>query len=99
MNEWQQTDKFPDIVFTLTSLEPAGGGKSAARGRLRLHGLERSVSFPILIQTDATAVSMDGDVTIDTRDYGLPVISKYYLLKVDPVVHLHFHLQGSLAGS
>jgi polyisoprenoid-binding protein YceI len=99
MNDWQQTDKFPYVVFTLTALEPAPSGKSIARGQLRFHGVERSVSFPISIETAAQIIAIDGDVTIDTREFGLPVISKYYFLKVDPIVHLHFHLQGKLADS
>jgi polyisoprenoid-binding protein YceI len=88
MNDWQQTDKFPDVIFTLTALEPAPSGKSVARGQL---------SFPISIVTKAQMIAIEGDVTIDTRDFGLPVITKFYLLKVDPIVHLHFHLQGKLA--
>ena len=98
MNEWQQTAKFPEVVFTLATLEPAAGGKSLARGQLRLHGVERSVSFPVLIGWEKTAFTVDGDVVIDTRDYGLPIIKKFLLLKVDPVVSVHFHLQGKVAG-
>ena len=97
MNDWQQTDKFPDVIFTLTALEPAPSGKSVARGQLRFHGVDRSLSFPISIVTKAQMIAIEGDVTIDTRDFGLPVITKFYLLKVDPIVHLHFHLQGKLA--
>ena len=99
MNDWQQTDKFPDVMFTLTALEPAPGGKSIARGQLRLHGVDRSLSFPISIEAKAQIIAIEGDVTIDTRDFGLPVITKFYLLKVDPIVHLHFHLQGKLGDS
>jgi polyisoprenoid-binding protein YceI len=99
MNDWQQTDKFPNVMFTLTGLVPAPSGKSIARGQLRFHGVERTVSFPILIESNAQIIAIDGDVTIDTRDYGLPVITKYYFLRVDPIVHLHFHLQGKLADS
>lgn len=98
MNAWQETDKFPDIVFTLTALEPQPRGKSLARGRLQFHGVERVVSFPISIETASQTIAIDGDVTIDTREFGLPVISKYYFLRVDPVVHLFFHLQGKLPG-
>lgn len=99
MNEWQQTDKFPDVVFILTAPEPAASGYSLAHGRLRFHGVERSVSFPISVRTRDQVIGIDGDMAIDTRDYGLPVISKFFFLKVDPVVRLHFHLQGTLAGS
>ncbi len=99
MNDWQQTDKFPNVMFTLAALEPEPSGKSIARGQLRFHGIERSVSFPISIETKAQIIAIEGDVTIDTRDFGLPVITRFYFLKVDPIVHLHFHLQGKLADS
>jgi hypothetical protein len=31
---------------------------------------------------------------VDTRDYGLPIIRVFGLLKVDPLVHVQFHLEG-----
>jgi polyisoprenoid-binding protein YceI len=99
MNEWQQSDKFPDVVFTLTALEPAIGGKYLAHGQLRFHGVGRPISFPISIETNNQIIAMESNVTIDTRDYGLPVIKKYFILMVDPILRLHFHLQGKLAGS
>lgn len=40
------------------------------------------------------AVTLDGQVPVDTRDYGLPVITKYLDRRVDPVVRLQFHLPG-----
>jgi polyisoprenoid-binding protein YceI len=98
MNDWQQSDRYPDVKFTLAALEPAPTGKSIARGQLLFHGAERSVSFPISIETIEQVIIIEGDVSIDTRDFGLPVITKFYFLKVDPVVQLHFHLQGKLAG-
>jgi polyisoprenoid-binding protein YceI len=99
MNDWQQTNRFPEVMFTLTALVPEPSGKSIARGQLRFHGVERSVSFPISIETNARIITIEGDVTIDTRDFGLPVITKYSFLRVDPVVHLHFQLQGKLGDS
>ncbi len=98
MNEWQQTPKFPDVVFTLVALDAGSDGRTVARGQLRFHGIEKTVSFPVVIEIKKPVVTVDGDVTIDTRDYGLPVIKKYLFLKVDPVVAVHFHLQGKLAG-
>jgi polyisoprenoid-binding protein YceI len=99
MNAWQQTAKFPEVVFTLTALEPSAGGKTVARGQLRFHGVERPVSFPVSIELKKPIITMDGEVAIDTRDYGLPVIKKYLILKVDPIVSVHFHLAGKPAGS
>lgn len=58
MNQWQQTDRFPDVVFTLAGLEPATRGSSVARGRLRFHGVERSVIFPISIRTEGHMITI-----------------------------------------
>jgi polyisoprenoid-binding protein YceI len=99
MNEWQQTDKFPEVVFTLIAIEPVAGGNPIARGKLRFHGVERLLSFPISVETKEQTFNMDGDVAIDTRNYGLPIIKSFLVLKVDPIVHVHFHLTGKLADS
>jgi polyisoprenoid-binding protein YceI len=99
MNVWQQTAKFAEVVFTLTALEPAADGKSIAHGQLHFHGVERPVSFAVTIDLKNPVITIDGDATIDTRDYGLPVIKKLLVLKVDPVVLVHFHLEGRLTGT
>jgi polyisoprenoid-binding protein YceI len=97
MNAWQQTATFPDADFTLSSLTPAAEGRFLARGRLRLHGVERELSFPVSITSDQTLFAVDGEAKFDTRDFGLPVIRKFALLKVDPLVTVRFHLQGAVA--
>jgi polyisoprenoid-binding protein YceI len=97
MNEWQQTGKFPDAVFTLTALTPTADGRLTATGQFTLHGVERSVTFPAVVTTDKSVFAIDGDVKLDTRDFGLSVIRKFAVLKVDPIVSVRFHLQGSIA--
>jgi len=99
MNKWQQTDRFPEVVFTLIAIEPGAGGTPIARGKLRFHGVERLMSFPISVETKDQTIDLDGDVPIDTRDYGLPIIKDFLVLKVDPIVHVHFHLLGKLVDS
>lgn len=95
MHDWQQTAKHPDCSFVLAALEPAPAGRINARGTLTLHGVAREISFPVSVTTDHTLYAVDGEVPIDTRDFGLPIIRKFMLLKVDPVVTVRFHLQGS----
>lgn len=95
MHKWQQTDTFPDGLFVLTSLEPAAEAKATAFGRLTLHGVTREVRFPVVINRDGARYAIDGDAAIDTREFGLPGIRMLALLKVDPVVHVRFHLQGT----
>ncbi len=96
MHKWQATEKFPDGLFVLTSLEPAPapGAGLVAIGRLTLHGMTRDLRFPISVLREGGRHVIDGDATIDTREFGLPVIRMLALLKVDPLVHVRFHLEG-----
>ncbi|MEX2044891.1 MAG: YceI family protein [Opitutus sp.] len=94
MHTWQNTDAFPDGEFTLTSLEPAAGGGFTALGRLTFHGVTRELQFPVSVQRSEAVYAVDGDAPLDTRDFGLPIIRMLGLLKVNPVVHVRFHLQG-----
>lgn len=94
MHKWQQTDAFPDGTFVLNSLEPAAANTFNATGQLTLHGVTRAVRFPLTITRQGPAYVIDGDAALDTRDFGLPIIRMFAVLKVDPVVHVQFHLQG-----
>lgn len=96
MDAWQETGRFPQVSFVLTSLESARGGLQTASGRLRLHGVERTIQFPVSISSAHGRMIIDGDATLDTRDFGLPIIRKFWALTVNPVVHVHFHLEGDL---
>lgn len=95
MHQWQQTETYPAGLFVLTALDPGDGATARARGRLTLHGVARELQFPVTINRDDARYAIDGDVAVDTRDFGLPVIRMLAVLKVDPVVHVRFHLQGS----
>jgi polyisoprenoid-binding protein YceI len=99
MHEWQDTAKHPDGVFTLAALEPAADGRFEARGTFVLHGVSREIVFPVSVITDRTLYAIDGVATLDTQDFGLPVIRKFGLLKVDPLVKVRFHLQGTVKKS
>lgn len=94
MHRWQQTDSHPDGLFVLTSVASAPDGARTAFGRLTLHGTTRDIQFPIAISRDQACYAIDGDATIDTREFGLPVIRMMGVLKVDPRIHVRFHLQG-----
>jgi polyisoprenoid-binding protein YceI len=97
MHAWQDTTKHPDGKFTLAALEPAADGRFTARGTLELHGVGREIVFPVSVITDHKVYAIDGVAALDTQDFGLPVIRKFGLLKVDPVVKVRFHLQGAVA--
>lgn len=97
MHAWQQTDTYPDGDFVLTSLENPEGSVFMAAGRLTFHGVTREVRFPVSISREAGRYAIAGDAPVDTREFGLPVVRKLGLLKVDPIVHVRFHLQGFVA--
>jgi polyisoprenoid-binding protein YceI len=97
MLSWEDAAHFPTGTFTLSALEPAPTGGYTARGLLRLHGVEKAVEFPVAVATDHRLYSIDGGLTLDTRDFGLEVIRKLLVLKVDPAVQVRFHLQGVVA--
>lgn len=97
MHEWQHTDEFPDGVFVLDSFVRENGSQARATGRLTLHGATHGLSFPVSIVGDSHLLAIDGDAPVDVRAFGLPVIRLLGLLKVDPVVHVRFHLQGRVS--
>jgi polyisoprenoid-binding protein YceI len=98
MHEWQQTERYPDGEFVLTSLTPSPEGRWQAEGRLRFHGQIRPLGFPVEIVAKEGVCTIDGEAVVDTRDFGLPVIRMMGLLKVDPLVRVRFHLQGKTGG-
>jgi polyisoprenoid-binding protein YceI len=94
MHEWQQTDRFPDGEFVLTALAPLQPGRFTARGNLLFHGVKHELVFPVAVTTDHALYAIDGEAILDTREYGLPIIKMFAVLKVDPHVKVAFHLQG-----
>ena len=95
MRAWQQTDQFPECVYLLDSLMPAVGGTYKARGKFILHGVTKEITIPVTISFKDTAVLIDGDLALDTTDFGLSPIRKYALFKVNPTLQIKFHLEGS----
>ncbi len=96
MHEWQDTPAHPDGVFELTRIERDPAGAAHAVGTLTFHGVAKEMSFPVSVSHDAGRYAIDGDATVDTRRFGLPIIRKFMVLRVDPEVHVRFHLQGSI---
>jgi polyisoprenoid-binding protein YceI len=96
MRDWQSTEQFPECIFTLTALEPAATpGRFTARGQFIFHGMTRDLVFPVSVSSSEDGLHViDGEARIDTRDFGLPIIRKFGLLKVDPVIVIKLHLQA-----
>lgn len=98
MHVWQDTKKFPTVIFDLKLLTPQTDGTLLATADFTLHGQTKRLTFPVkLTQADGT-YQADGEAVIDTRDYGLPIIRKFALLKVAPELRVRFHLVGRING-
>lgn len=97
MNAWQNSTAYSEGRFTLTSLSPADAtGAQQASGTLEFHGQSHPITFPITTQWQGNSLTIDGDAPVDVRTYGLTPIRKMGVFKVDPVVHVRFHLAGKL---
>lgn len=97
MLDWQDNAGHPAATFHLDRIERVNGESARAHGSLEIHGVRHAVTFPVSFLTEGRAVAIDGEVALDYRDYGLPVIRKFFLLTVDPHLFVRFHLQGTLA--
>jgi polyisoprenoid-binding protein YceI len=96
MSEWLQTKEFPQVVFELREVDRGSKGALTALGQFQLHGQWHEIRFPVTVSVNRGLAVINGTVTLDTKDFGLPII-RFLVLTVDPVVQVHFHLQGSLA--
>jgi hypothetical protein len=56
-------------------------------------------TFPVSFLIEGPLYAIDGEVMLDYRDFGLPIIRKFLILTVDPRLRVRFHLQGHLASS
>jgi polyisoprenoid-binding protein YceI len=97
MYQWLQTARFPNAELSLASLVRDNRGNYVAKGRLEFHGTARDVSFPLKIKLDDGILTVEGDATLDTRDYGLPIYRRFLIFSVNPVVHVRFRITGRLA--
>ena len=96
MRDWQNTEQFPECVYTLISLDPAGAPNSFnAKGQFIFHGQARELVFPVIISAANGVISIKGDAVIDTRAFGVPPLRRWGLLKVDPEVKVAIALFGS----
>lgn len=97
MQQWQDNAHYPTGSFHLDSLRRAAHGRWNAQGVLELHGVRRAISFPVALTQDAERIAIDGEVTLDVRDYGLVAPKKFVVLRLSPTVKVCFHLQGRLS--
>jgi len=92
-----QTELFNNDKFTLDVIQPAADGTLTARGKFTFHGVTKEIAFPVTLAFQDSAIcKFDGTLPLDTRDYVLPIIRNFGLLKVNPVRQIKSHLEGRL---
>lgn len=96
---WKLIDskRFPRIAAVLRELHAASGaGRYAASGDVTLAGRVRRYAAELLCVRDGDSVTIDGELSVDVRDFGLkpPTL---FIMKADPVVRVRLHLVARTA--
>lgn len=73
--------------------KPQGGN---AQGTLTINGVSKTVAFPYTVKRDAGRVIIDGKVSLDYRNFKLPLIRSMVVMTVDPQLAIRFHLVGKV---
>lgn len=94
MFHWLESEHMPSMGFTMTSVKE-DSGKQVLVGDFKLHDQVQQIEIPITMTEIDGKVTVDGDVTLDTRLFKLPIIKKMGFLKVQPLVKVAFHLTGA----
>lgn len=67
--------KFPEIVFSSTKVSSAkkvpDGWELTMAGKLKLHGVEKIVSFPLHVRADGSELRSEGEIPVLQTDYGI----------------------------
>ncbi len=95
MLDWLEVGSHPKGTFTLTKLNNKGGNLSA-NGTLNIHGVSQNIVFPVRVTKDGKSINISGTATLNTTNYGLPIIKMLAVMKVDPKVVVNFSLTGTV---
>ena len=80
--------------FTKSWGETSTGG--TAQGVLTIHGVSKTVAFPYTVTNKDGWVTLGGKVSMDYKDFKLPLIRSMAVMTVDPKLVIRFHVVGKL---
>lgn len=92
-----ETDQFPTATYqadstTIPGTAASGGQQQlAARGRLTIHGVTKTVDIPMSAQVSGARIEVVGSILIDMTDYGVRPPSLQFT-SVQPKVTIAFHV-------
>lgn len=82
-------DRFPEIRFESTAIEPRGADHWIVHGKLTLHGRERPITFELALKDDRYR----GSATLKQTDFGMtPVTVAGGTVKVKDEVKVEFEI-------
>lgn len=96
-----------EMIKWLGGGNPTGGFKFAkswtgkdglqyGSGTLTIHGVSKEVSFPYTASKDGDWVTISGTVSMDYRNFSLPIIRSMAVMTVDPQLVVRFHVVGKV---
>jgi polyisoprenoid-binding protein YceI len=69
-------------------------GTTYAMGKLKIHGVSKSIGFPYSAKKEGGKVTIDGTATFSYQDFDLPIIRAMAVMTVNPKLTVSFHLVG-----
>lgn len=70
-------------------------GERYAQGKLTIHGVSKTISFPYTAKKEGAWITIDGKAALNYQDYSLPLIRKA-VMKVQPELSVRIHLVGKV---
>jgi len=96
MLDWLSHKTLPNGSFRMDKAWTDDAGRTWLQGQLKIHGESKKVAFAYTAKQDSGRLKLDGEVWIDHQDFKLGLIRKMGVMKVDPKLRIHFHLEGDV---
>lgn len=88
-------DRYPRVSVELTGGSAAGGDRFLLTGALSFHGETRTVEGSVVASVQGERLVVDGEQTLDIRDFNVPTPS-LLMLRIYPDVRVQFHVEAHL---
>jgi polyisoprenoid-binding protein YceI len=95
MIKWLGGDN-PKGGFKFTKSWTGKDGGARGTGTLTIHGVSKEIDFPYTVTKDGDWVTIDGQVSMDYRNFSLPIIRAMAVMTVDPQLVVRFHVVGKV---
>jgi len=94
MLKWADHQTHPIARFTMLS-EAIEEKQRVLTGYFEMHGVKKKINVPFTFSMEGDRFEIDGNCTLDYREFSLPVI-RFLFLKVKPKMKIQFHFEGQI---